>query len=342
MAQTFNLRAGFGRMAGLPISTLVAGGMRLRGDTMPTLNMPVDALRETARKIRHDVLVMVQLAASGHPGGPLSAADYLTALWMNYLNVDPADATWPERDRFMLSNGHCSAINYALMAHRGYFNRGYLLTFRHLNSRLQGHPSRATLPGIEVSTGSLGQGLSVSHGMALGARMRGKPNINVFCNCGDGELQEGNIWEAVMHAGHRKTDNLVLSVDWNNAQIDGYVENVKGIEPLPDKFKAFRWRVLVAGGHDMEEVVRTWDEALSGTPSRGKGCGQPTVILWKTVMMKGCPTFENVPGWHGRAPKEDELMVMLKELGYNYKSVDEARAAMGPGEYNGAGGKDGR
>ncbi len=305
---------------------------------MPTLNMNVDELRETARNIRHDVLVMVQLAASGHPGGPLSAADYLTALWMNYLNIDPADTSWPGRDRFIMSNGHCSSINYALMAHRGYFNRGYMLTFRHLNSRLQGHPSRTSLPGIEVSTGSLGQGLSVSHGMALGARMRGKPSINVFCNCGDGEIQEGNIWEAIMHAGHRKTDNLVLSVDWNNAQIDGYVENVKGIDPLADKFEAFRWRVLTANGHDMDVVVRTWDEALSGTPSRGKGCGKPTVILWKTVMMKGCPTFENIPGWHGRPPKEDELMVMLKELGYDYNSVDEARAAMGPREYSSAGG----
>lgn len=310
---------------------------------MPTLNLTVDELRERARTIRHDVLVAVNTAQSGHPGGPLSAADYLTALWMNYLNVDSKNPFWPERDRFVLSNGHCSALNYTLMAHRGFFNRGYLLTFRSLDSRLQGHPSRTSLPGIEVSSGSLGQGLSAAHGMALGARMRGQPQITAFCNCGDGELQEGNIWEAVMHAAHRRTDNLVCAVDWNNAQIDGYVENVKGIAPLPDKFQAFGWRVIEADGHDMDAVVTAWDLAVGGTPARGQGCGQPTVILFKTVMMKGTPTFENIPGWHGRPPKDDELMVMLKELGYNYNSPQDARAAMGGvQEYGGWEGGDGK
>ncbi len=310
---------------------------------MPTLNLSVEELREKARAIRHDVLVAIHTAKSGHPGGPLSAADYLTALWMNYLNCDPKNPFWPERDRFVLSNGHCSMLLYTLMSHRGLFSRGYLLTFRTVDSRLQGHPSKTSLPGVEVSSGSLGQGLSVAHGMALGARIRGTPERTVFCNCGDGELQEGNIWEAIMHAGHRKTDNLVVSADWNNAQIDGYVENVKNIAPLPEKFRDFGWRTIEADGHDMDDIVRAWNEAVAGTPSRGKGCGQPTAILFKTVMMHGCPTYENIPGWHGRPPKEDEVMHMLNELNYNYNTVDEARAAMGGfQEYDGYGDEDGK
>ncbi len=308
---------------------------------MPTLNLSKEELIERSRLIRHDILISVNAAQSGHPGGPLSAADYHTALWMNYLNVDPKNPYWEERDRYLLSNGHCSALNFALMAHRGFFSRGYLLTFRSLNSRLQGHPSSVKLPGIEVGTGSLGQGLSVAHGMALGARMRGRPDILSFCNCGDGELQEGNIWEAVMHAGHRQTDNLILSVDWNNAQIDGYVENVKGVEPLVDKFEAFRWRVLVADGHNMDEIINAWEWAIDGTPRCGKGCGKPSVILFKTVMMKGCPSFENIPGWHGRPPKDDELMIMLSELGFKYTNVEEARVSLGEPIYDGYGAENG-
>jgi len=302
---------------------------------LSTLNLTEEELTQTARLVRHDILLMCNAAKSGHPGGPLSAADYLTALWMNYLDCEPKNPFWEGRDRFVLSNGHCSALNYALMAHRGYFSRGYLLTFRTLGTRLQGHPSKVKLPGVEVSTGSLGQGLSVAHGMALGARMRGVPERTVFCNCGDGELQEGNIWEAVMHAGHRETDNLVLSVDFNNAQIDGYVENVKGIEPLADKFEAFRWRVHIANGHDMSDIVKAWEWALEGTPKRGHPCGQPSVILFKTVMMEGTGEFENIPGWHGRPPKDDEVMKMLKALGFDYGSVEEARASLGEAVYDG-------
>ncbi len=291
---------------------------------MPTLNLSLDALKEMARTIRRDVIIMVNNAQSGHPGGPLSAADYLTALWFNFLNVAPHDPMMEQRDRFVMSNGHCSSINYALLARRGFFNPSYLLTFRTTDSLLQGHPNSTKLQGIEISTGSLGQGLSVAHGMALGIRLRGWDST-VYCNCGDGELQEGNIWEAVMAAGHYKTDNLIVSVDFNNAQIDGHVEDVMGVEPLANKFRAFNWRVLEADGHKMEDIIPAWQEAKRRT-------GKPTVILFKTEMMHGCPTFADIPGWHGRPPKDDEAQLMLKELGYN-ESLEDARAGYGVPEY---------
>jgi len=270
----------------------------------------IDDLIAKANKIRRDVLVMITHAASGHPGGPLSMADYLTALWFRYLRIDPNNPKWPERDRFILSNGHASALLYALMARCGCFDPSEILTFRQTESRLVGHPSSVMLPFVEISTGSLGQGLSVAHGMALGLRKDGKVQSTVYCNCGDGELQEGSVWEAVMAAGHYHSDNLVLSVDSNDAQIDGYVRNVMSIEPLVDKFKAFNWRVIDCDGHDMTAICNAWEEAHART-------GRPTVILFCTVMMKGCPTYENIPGWHGRPPKPDECTLMLHELGFD-------------------------
>jgi len=288
---------------------------------LPTLNLSISALEEMARTIRRDVIVMVNTAQSGHPGGPLSAADYLTALWFNFLNVAPDDPDMLRRDRFVLSNGHCSALNYALLARRGFFNPSYLLTFRSTHSKLQGHPNCMKLKGLEISTGSLGQGLSAAHGMALGLRLRGWLEATVYCNCGDGELQEGSIWEAVMAAGHFKSENLIVSVDFNNAQIDGYVSDIMSIEPIAGKFRTFNWRVLEADGHRMEDIVAAWQEAKRRT-------GKPTVILFKTEMMHGCPTYANEPGWHGRPPKDDEAQVMLKELGY-IESLEEIRASYG-------------
>ena len=285
----------------------------------------MNALEEMARTIRRDVIMMVNTAQSGHPGGPLSAADYLTALWFNFLNVDPNDPDWERRDRFVMSNGHCSALNYALLARRGFFNPSYLLTFRSTESLLQGHPNCVKLKGLEISTGSLGQGLSVAHGMALGLRKRGWDDMTVYCNCGDGELQEGNIWEAIMAAGHYRSDNLIVSVDFNNAQIDGYVEDVMGIEPLSGKFRTFDWRVLAADGHRMDDIVPVWQEAKRRT-------GKPTVILFKTEMMHGCPSFANQPGWHGRPPKDDEAQQMLKELGYD-EDLEDVRASYGEPVY---------
>jgi transketolase len=285
----------------------------------------LDVLREQARIIRRDVILMVNFARSGHPGGPLSSADYLTVLWFKYLRCDPRDPFWKRRDRFVLSNGHCSALNYALLARRGFFNPGYLLTFRTLQSRLVGHPSREKLSFIEVSTGSLGQGLSVAHGMALGARLHGWDEVTIYCNCGDGELQEGACWEAITSAGHRKSQNLVLMVDYNNVQIDGFLPEVKDLAPLAEKLRAFRWRVIETDGHDFKQI----DGAFAETKERA---GKPTAILFRTVMMKGCPSFENDPAWHGRPPTDDEARQMLRELGFD-DDLDAARASMGNREF---------
>jgi len=283
-----------------------------------------EQLAEIAQTIRRDVLVSVTHAASGHPGGPLSMADYLTALWFRTLRLDPQHPFWEDRDRFVLSNGHASALLYALMARRGFFHPSYLMTFRDTDSRLLGHPSSVKLPGVEISTGSLGQGLAVAHGMALGLRRLGKETPTVYCHCGDGELEEGSVWEAVMAAAHYKSDNLILAVDANDAQIDGHVRDVMAVEPLVDKFQAFNWRALDVPGHDMSAICDAWDNAR-------QRLGQPTVILFRTVMMKGCPEFEDLPGWHGRPPQPEECDRMLKQLGYDetyeqaVKSYGEAR-----------------
>ena len=250
-----------------------------------TLNLSVDVLRELARTIRKDVILMTNIAKSGHPGGPLSAADYSAALFPNYMRLRPNEPYWGGRDRFIISNGHCSALNYSLLSRRGYFSPGYLLTFRTTPSRLQGHPNHCKLPGVEIGAGSLGQGLSVAHGMALGAKLDSS-DVRVVANLGDGELQEGNIWEAIMHAGHRKTDNLIACVDFNDAQIDGRVADIKRIDPLRDKWQAFHWDVIEADGHDMGAVIAAWDEAF------GKiGGGKPIVILFTTLLSFIISTF---------------------------------------------------
>jgi len=296
-----------------------------------TLSLSVDELREMARTIRKDVILMTNTAKSGHPGGPLSAADYLAALVMNYLRVRPAEPYWEQRDRFIISNGHCSALNFSLLSRRGFFNPGYLLTFRTTPSRLQGHPNHVKLPGVEIGTGSLGQGLSVAHGMALGAKLASLDSARVVCNVGDGEMQEGNIWEAIMHAGHRQTDNLVMSIDWNDAQIDGRVREVKRLDPIDKKLDDFHWAYHWADGHDMEDIVAAWDWAFSET-----GKGKPVAVIFKTVMMKGVgEKYEDIPGWHGRPPKDDEALEMLKTLGYDYADLEMARAEYGEPVYDG-------
>lgn len=251
---------------------------------------------------------MTNVAKSGHPGGPLSAADYLTVLFWNYLRIDPKNPHMEPRDRFILSNGHCSALNYALLARRGFFNPGYLLTFRSTHSRLQGHPNMVKLAGLEMSTGSLGHGQAVGHGMALGAKLLGS-DVRVFVNCGDGELQEGSAWEAFMAAGHYKSDNYHVLVDYNDVQIDGHVEKVMGLAPLDDKFRAFRFHVFYADGHDMADIIRAYDEAIAAK-------GKPKVILFKTKMMHGVPEFEDQAKWHGKFLDDAALDVALKSLGY--------------------------
>lgn len=270
------------------------------------------SLEETkaiAQAIRKDALIQTYHAKSGHPGGPLSAADYSAVLWFRHLRYDVENPDWDGRDRYILSNGHCSAMLYSLLARAGYIEQKELLTFRRIGSPLQGHPNRLKVKGIEASTGSLGHGLSLAHGMALAAKKRGQTQVNVYVNLGDGELQEGTCWEAIMAAGHYKTDNLIAMVDFNNAQIDGYVEKVMGIEPLADKFAAFRWRVIEADGHDFDAIEAAFTEAKARN-------GKPTVILFKTKMMFGTTSFVDDPGWHGKPLNEEQMTIALKELGY--------------------------
>ena len=272
-------------------------------------------LKAMAQHIRKDVLIQTFVANSGHPGGPLSAADYLTTLFFRYLRSDPQRPDWPDRDRFVLSNGHCSALIYALLARREFFPLKTLLSFRQSGSILQGHPNRLKVPGLDASTGSLGQGLGLAHGMALAARRTGK-KIRVFVNLGDGELQEGAVWEALMAAGHYKSENLIAMVDYNQVQIDGRVEDVMGVAPLAEKLRAFRWRVIEADGHDYDAIDDAFFQALSPTD-------RPSIILFKTRMMHGVASFEDDAAWHGRPPKEEELAQMLVELGFEL-TVEEA------------------
>jgi len=295
-----------------------------------TLNLSHDELRELARTIRRDVILMTNTSSSGHPGGPLSAADYSAALVANYLRLRPKDPYWEGRDRYVLSNGHCSALIFSMLSRRGFFSPGYLLTFRSTPSRLQGHPNCCKLPGVEVGAGSLGQGLSVAHGMALAAKLDNS-DVRVVANLGDGEMQEGNIWEAIMHAGHRGTDNLIIAIDWNDAQIDGRVQHVKRVDPVDDKLTAFHWRCCWADGHDMGAICDAWDWAFAHA-----GQGQPVAIIFKTIMMKDAgEKYEDIPGWHGRPPKDDEALEILHNLGYNYASLAEARAEYGEPVYDG-------
>jgi len=294
-----------------------------------TANLSIDELREKARTIRKDIVVQTYAAKSGHPGGALSAADYLTALYFNYVRVDPTNPKDDLRDYFIISNGHCSALNYALTSRRGFFPPGYLLTFRSTGSGLEGHPNRHKTPGVDISAGSLGHGLPIAHGIALGAKMKGTDQ-RIYVNVGDGELQEGSCWEAIMAAAHYKSDNMLVMVDYNDVQIDGCMHDVMNLKPLDAKFAAFGWKVFEGDGHKMEEVLRLLDEAHAAM-----GMGQPVVILFHTIMMKGVPSFEDDHKWHGKALATDELLqTALTELGYDetpaeavasYGDVEQAR-----------------
>lgn len=280
-----------------------------------------EELRKIARLVRRDVLVMIQKAASGHPGGPLSAADYITALYFRVARLDPARPDWPQRDRIIISNGHCSALNYSVLARLGFFPTADLLGFRSTGHKLQGHPNHLKLDGLEASTGSLGHGMSQAVGMALGLRLDGL-DARVFVNVGDGELQEGSCWEAAMTAAHYGLDRLFLLVDDNNAQIDGYVEDVMGVRPLDAKFKSFGWNAINADGHDMDGILDAYDQAL------GLSNGKPTAIVFRTQMMHGVPSMENQPGWHGKPLNYEELSQALGELGFD-QTPEEARAEIG-------------
>lgn len=271
----------------------------------------IDFLKEQARLVRIEILKMLTVSGSGHTGGSLSSADIVTALYFYKMRHRPNDPKWHERDRFILSKGHAAPLLYTVLALTGYFDRSLLTTLRKIGSPLQGHPSSKLLDGVEVSTGSLGQGLSIANGIALGLRL---DNINsrVYCLLGDGEIQEGQVWEAAMTAGHYFLDNLCAIVDLNDLQIDGKCSDVMKIDPVHKKWEAFNWHVFEIDGHNMEEIVNTLDEAE-------KIKGKPSVILARTIKGKGASIFEGKVEYHGLAPTIEELEIALKELGENGK-----------------------
>jgi len=266
----------------------------------------IEFLKDKARQLRIEIVKMLTKAGSGHTGGSLSAADIVTALYFYKMKHDPQNPRWKERDRFVLSKGHAAPVLYAVLALSGYFDKSLLGSLRRLNSPLQGHPCCKSIPGIEVSTGSLGQGLSVANGMALGLRLE-RILSRVYCLLGDGEIQEGQIWEAAMTAAHYKIDNLCAIVDHNNLQIDGYCSDVMNVEPIEDKFIAFGWNVFTIDGHDMYEIINALDEAE-------KIKEKPTMIVANTVKGKGVSIFEGKVQYHGMAPTHEELEIALKEL----------------------------
>lgn len=272
--------------------------------------MEISQLEKTAKQIRIDIIKSLAEAGSGHLGASLGLTDVFTALYFQILNHKPKDPSWEERDRLILSIGHVAPVFYATLANSGYFNRSELFTLRKLGSRLQGHPGKEHgLPGIELSAGSLGQGLSVAVGLALGAKIDNK-EWKVYSIHGDGELQEGSIWEAAMSAAHYKLDNLIALVDRNYVQIDGKTSDVMEIEPLADKWKSFGWNVLHCNGNSIEELINTYSKAK-------KLKNRPTVIIAETKMGKGVRSIENDYRWHGKAPKKDQVEQFIEELNDN-------------------------
>ncbi len=266
-------------------------------------------LQSIAAKIRRNIVKMVHNAKSGHPGGSLSGADILTVLYEKCLFIPKEWDKCPEfenRDRFIISKGHASPLLYSILAQHGIIEEKELMTFRKYNSKLQGHPAKGYIPGIETSTGSLGQGLSIGCGMALALKLKNNP-AHVVVYLGDGELQEGSVWEAFMQAAHRKLDNLIAIIDRNRLQIDGCTENVMALDPLEDKLRAFKWEVIEINGHDIEEIYAAVEQA--------KKCGKPCAIVANTVKGKGVSFMENQAGWHGKAPNDEQLQLALKELG---------------------------
>ncbi|MFH2096755.1 MAG: transketolase [Bacteroidota bacterium] len=264
-------------------------------------------LCKIAGEIRIDIVRSLAVAGSGHTGGSLGLADVFTALYFNVMNHRPEEPGWENRDRLILSIGHVAPVLYASLAHAGYFPRKELLTLRKLGSRLQGHPGKEHgLPGIEISSGSLGQGLSVAVGLALSAKMD-KKNWRVYSVHGDGELQEGSIWEAAMSAAHYKLDNLVALVDRNRLQIDGKTEDVMSLEPLADKWKSFGWNVIACDGNNMQEIIGAYKSASLFQD-------KPSVIIANTKMGKGVESIEDNYKWHGRAPSEEEATAFINEI----------------------------
>ena len=269
--------------------------------------MTIQELKRTANQVRRNIITEVYYAKAGHPGGSLSSTEIYTYLYMEEMNVDPKNPTDPDRDRFVLSKGHTCPGLYGVMAEKGYFDREELKTFRHLGSRLQGHPSMRYLPGIDMSSGSLGQGISCAVGMALAAKLQNK-NYRVYTLIGDGEIEEGQVWEASLFAGAKKLDNLCVIVDNNNLQIDGTLEEVNNPYPIDKKFEAFNFHVInVEDGHDFKQLASAFAEARATK-------GMPSVIICQTLKGKGISFMENKAAWHGKAPNAEEYKAAMEEL----------------------------
>ena len=266
----------------------------------------IKSLQKKATELRKDIVTMICKSKSGHPGGSLSVIDILTALYYDVMNIDVANPKKEDRDRFVLSKGHAAPALYAVLADKGYFDKGLLETLRQYGSILQGHPDMKKISGVEISTGSLGQGLSVANGMALASRLQNIP-YRVYVAMGDGELQEGQVWEAAMTSAQYKLDNLTAFVDYNNLQIDGNVSDIMNVASVEDKFKAFGWNVLTIDGHNFQEILDAVEKA--------KECkGKPTMIVANTVKGKGVDFMENVCGFHGVAPTEEETKRAIEQL----------------------------
>ena len=264
-------------------------------------------LQKIANEVRKDIVTAVHAAKAGHPGGSLSAADLFTYLYFEELNIDPKDPKKADRDRFVLSKGHTAPGLYSVLAERGYFPKEDLKTLRHLGSYLQGHPDMKHIPGVDMSSGSLGQGISAAVGMALSAKLSGD-SYRVYTLLGDGEIQEGQVWEAAMFAGHRHLDNLVVIVDNNGLQIDGKIDDVCSPYPIDKKFKAFNFHVInVEDGNDMDQLKAAFDEARATKE-------MPVAIIMKTVKGKGVSFMENQAGWHGKAPNDEEYEIAMADL----------------------------
>ena len=269
----------------------------------------IEELRSLAKTVRGDIVSMLTESCSGHPGGSLSAADILTTLFFGEMNIDPKNPKDADRDRFVLSKGHAAPVLYSVLARRGYFPVEELSTLRKIGSRLQGHPSMKCLPGIDMSTGSLGQGISVAVGMSLAGKIDNK-DYRVYALLGDGELEEGQVWEAAMSAAHYKLDNLTAFIDFNGLQIDGDITKVMNPSPIDKKFEAFGWNVLVIDGHDIDEILNAIEKA--------KNCkGKPTVVICNTIKGKGVSFMENRASWHGTAPNKEQCKQALAEIGGN-------------------------
>ena len=268
--------------------------------------MEIEELKTMAKKIRRGIIEEVYKAQSGHPGGSLSVADILTVLYFDELNVNEKNPKWEDRDRLVLSKGHCSPALYSCLANRGFFDVEKLTTFRNIESKLQGHPDMTKVPGVDMTTGSLGQGLSAANGMAIAGKMDNK-NYRVYCILGDGEIEEGQIWEAAMASSKYKLDNLCVIVDNNNLQIDGTIDKVMSPYPIDEKFKSFGFQIINIDGNDIEEIKKAFEVAKNVKE-------KPVCIIAKTTKGKGVSFMENKAEWHGKAPNEEQYKQAMEEL----------------------------